>query len=622
MAPALPPAESPPQPAPATGAIGWGSWSRALLRTAPDLPRLVRGLVRLACLRPHQTGSIGLTFEASAARHPDRIALRFEDRAWTYRELNAWANRVAHSLQQAGIRAQDAVGILMENRPEVIACALGIVKLGATATLLNHQLRGESLAHGLCITRPRIVLVGQECEGVARSMPEGAAPDDLAWWWDGEHPAPAGWRDLRQTCAQAPEANLPETTRIVLSQPCFHIFTSGSTGQPKASVMTHYRWHRCMIGLGLLGLRLRRDDVLYCALPLYHNNALTVSWGATVAAGACLALGRKFSASGFWQEIRRHGATSFSYIGELCRYLLNQPPRLDDAHHGVRAIIGNGLRPDIWEAFQQRFGIGHVAEFYAASEGNLAFVNVLNMPFSAGMCPLSHAIVAFDVAEERPIRDGAKGLMRRIEKGQVGLLLTEITAKAPMDGYTDKQATAAKVLRDVLQPGDAWFDTGDLVRDQGFGHIQFVDRVGDTFRWKGENVATTDVEAALCAQPDVEEAVAYGVQVPAADGRAGMACLRLRPGLSQPDGMALMLGLREALPRYAVPLFLRLRAHQAITATFKHRKVELKREGFTPPASPNEHGNPDAIWVLTPAGYVPLQARALADIQAGRFRFE
>jgi len=582
----------------------------------PDLPRLLPGLVRLAWMRPHHTGSIGLSFEARAKRHPERVALRFEDRQWTYRELNAWANRVAHGLTQAGVRPGQAVGILMENRPEVIACALGIVKIGATATLLNHHLHDEALAHSLRITGPRIVLVGQECEAVARSLPPDADLPDIAWWWDGAQPAPAGWGDLRAACAQAPDTNLPQTAQIPLSQPCFHIFTSGSTGRPKASVMTHYRWHRCMLGLGVLGLRLRQDDVLYCALPLYHNNALTVSWGATVGAGACLALGRKFSASGFWQDIRRHGATAFSYIGELCRYLLNQPPRDDDAQHGVRAIIGNGLRPDIWTAFQQRFAIGHIAEFYAASECNLAFVNALNLPRSAGMCPLSYAIVAFDVAEERPLREGTQGLMHRVGKGQVGLLLTEVTTKAPMDGYTDEQATAAKVLRDVFQRGDAWFNTGDLVRDQGFGHIQFVDRVGDTFRWKGENVATTEVEAALCAQPGIEEAVVYGVQVPGADGRAGMACLQPRAGQDGIDGLALMRGLRQALPRYAMPLFLRLRHQHDITSTFKHRKVELKREGFTPPDAG------DTVWVLTPDGYVPLQPDALAAIQAGRFRFE
>ena len=617
MSPSSPAPALPPEADPAPSAIAWGDWLRALLRTAPDLPRLLPGIVRLALLRPHQTGSIGLTFERQARRHPDRIALRFEDRSWTYAQLNAWANRIAHSLQRAGLQPGQAVGILMENRPEVIACALGIVKTGGIATLLNHHLRDEAQAHSLRITGPRIVIVGQECEAVVRSLPE-AASGELAprWWWDGSEAAPAGWTDLRQACTESPEGNLAETARIVLRQPCFHIFTSGSTGMPKASVMTHYRWHRCMLGMGQLGLRLRQDDVLYCALPLYHNNALTVSWGATVAAGACLALGRKFSASGFWLDIRRHGATAFSYIGELCRYLLNQPVRPDDAGHGVRAIIGNGLRPDIWGAFQQRFAIEHIAEFYAASECNLAFVNALNVPRSAGMCPLSYAIVAFDVAEERPVREGPQNLMRKVEKGGVGLLLTEITDKAPMDGYTDERATASKVLRDVFRRGDAWFNSGDLVRDQGFGHIQFIDRVGDTFRWKGENVATTEVEAALCAQAGIEEAVVFGVQLPHADGRAGMAALLRREDAPALDGRALMLGLRQTLPRYAMPLFLRLRSQHALTSTFKHRKVELKREAYLP----NDADEP--IWVLTPEGYVPLGAEALAAIAAGRFKFE
>ncbi|WP_286746694.1 long-chain-acyl-CoA synthetase [Aquabacterium sp. UBA2148] len=606
-----------PEPTAATGPISWADWARAVLRLTPELPRLLPGLVRLAWLRPQQLGSIGRTFEVRASRHPQRIALRFEDRSWTYGELNAWANRVAHSLKRSGLRSGQAVGILMENRPEVIAFALGIVKLGGIATLLNHHLRDEAQAHSLRLSRPRIVLVGQECEAVVRSLPQATLAElDIDWWWDGQAPPPDGWPHLQHACAQAPDTNLPETAAIALSQPCFHIFTSGSTGLPKASVMSHYRWHRCMLGMGELGLRLRQDDVLYCALPLHHNNALTVSWGATVGAGACLALGRKFSASGFWQDIRRHRATAFSYIGELCRYLLNQAPRADDAQHGVRAIIGNGLRPDIWGAFQQRFAIEHIAEFYAASECNLAFVNALNLPGSAGMCPLSHAIVAFDVAEETPVREGPQGLMRRVEKGQVGLLLTEITDKAPMDGYTDERATASKVLRDVLRRGDAWFNSGDLVRDQGFGHIQFIDRVGDTFRWKGENVATTEVEAALCAQAGIEEAVVYGVQLPNTDGRAGMAALLLSGEATDLDGAGLMQGLRQALPRYAVPLFLRLRRQHELTSTFKHRKVELKREGFLP----NDAGEP--IWVLSPQGYVPLSADAQAAIEAGHFKFE
>lgn len=608
MTRAAPASSLQPETTATAGAISWADWARAVWRATPELPRLLPGLLRLAWLRPHHLGSIGRSFEVRAKQHPQRVALRFEDRSWTYGELNAWANRVAHSLKRSGLQSGQAVGILMENRPEVIACALGIVKLGGIATLLNHHLRDEAQAHSLRLSRPLIVLVGQECEAVVRSLPEAALAEMNIDWWSETR--------LQEACAQAPDTNLPETAGIALSQPCFHIFTSGSTGLPKASVMSHYRWHRCMLGMGELGLRLRQNDVLYCALPLYHNNALTVSWGATVGAGACLALGRKFSASGFWQDIRRHRATAFSYIGELCRYLLNQAPRADDAQHGVRAIIGNGLRPDIWGAFQQRFAIDHIAEFYAASECNLAFVNALNLPGSAGMCPLSHAIVAFDVAEEAPVREGKQRLMRRVDKGQVGLLLTEITHKAPMDGYTDERATASKVLRDVFRQGDAWFNSGDLVRDQGFGHIQFIDRVGDTFRWKGENVATTEVEAALCAQPGIEEAVVYGVQLPHADGRAGMAALLRHDGAPALDGRALMQGLRQALPRYAMPLFLRLRHQHDLTSTFKHRKVELKRDAYLP----NDANEP--VWVLTPEGYVPLGAEALAAIADGRFKFD
>jgi acyl-CoA synthetase (AMP-forming)/AMP-acid ligase II len=597
--------------------IGLGRWLSAALRTAPDLPILVPGILKLALTRPHHTGSIGLTFERRTARQPQAAALRFEDRSWTYAELNAWANRVAHRLKQAGVKPGDAVGLLMENRAELLAYTLGIVKLGAITTLLNHNLRGESLAHSLRITGPRIVIAGVECEAAVRSLDEGHSPGYTpTWWWDGDGPVPEGGLDMRALLHGAPEANLPETGQILLKQPCFHIFTSGTTGMPKASVMSHYRWHRCMYGLGVLGLRLRADDVLYCALPLYHNNALTVSWGAAVGSGACLALARKFSASGFWTDVRRHRATAFTYIGELCRYLLNQPPKPDDAQHGVRAIIGNGLRPDIWEAFQQRFAIQHIAEFYAASECNLAFVNALNMSGSAGMCPLSFAIVGFDVGTEQPMRDPGDGLMRKVDKGGVGLLITEITDRAPLDGYTDAKATEAKVFRNVFKAGDAWFNTGDLVRDQGFGHIQFIDRVGDTFRWKGENVATTEVEAALCQQAGIQEAVVYGVQVPGADGRAGMAAIQLAEGVNTIDGPALMTGLREALPRYAIPLFLRLRDAHEVTATFKHRKVELKREGFDP-AQVSE-----ALWVLTPEGYTPLTPSHLQAIRAGQFRFE
>ena len=575
-------------------------WMGGVARTAPALPHVMRGLWNLLTLKPDHIGSIGKRFAELARTQPDSPALIFEGRKWSYREFNIWGNQVAWALSQAGIQKGDSVGVLFENRPEMLACVLGIVKLGAVATLLNNQQRGDTLAHSLRITKPKIVIVGKECMDGFDSI-EPATRQELGtqWWWDGEGVSPQDMVSLRQRISKSDTRNPPQTDQITLRTPCFHIFTSGTTGLPKASVMTHYRWHRCMAGLGQLGVRLNRDDVLYCALPLYHNNALTVSWSSVVGAGACLALSRKFSATRFWDEIRVNSATAFCYIGELCRYLLNQPVRANDTHHGVRAIIGNGLRPDIWEQFQTRFGIAHIAEFYTASECNLAFVNAFGHTGTAGYCPLPYAIVKFDVENETPVREGG-GLMAKVKKGECGLLLTEITDKAPLDGYTDAKATEAKVFRNVFKQGDAWFNTGDLVRDQGFGHIGFVDRVGDTFRWKGENVATTEVEAALGTIDGIDEAVVYGVEIPGADGRAGMAAIRWDHTRGPLDGAGLAQALFKALPKYAVPLFIRVREEHEVTATFKHRKVDLKREGFDPAKVT------DALYELTEQGYEPM----------------
>jgi acyl-CoA synthetase (AMP-forming)/AMP-acid ligase II len=580
-------------------------WMGGVVRTAPALPHVARGLWNLVTLKPDHIGSIGARFAELARKQPDSPALIFEGRKWSYREFNIWANQIAWALNEAGIKQGDSVGVLFENRPEMLACVLGIVKLGAVATLLNNQQRGDTLAHSLRITKPRIVIVGQECMDGFESMGAEARQELGAhWWWDGEGAVPKGLVSLRQRMSKADTRNPPQTDKITLRQPCFHIFTSGTTGLPKASVMTHYRWHRCLAGLGQLGVRLKRDDVLYCPLPLYHNNALTVSWSSVIAAGACMALSRKFSASRFWDEIRVNSATAFCYIGELCRYLLNQPERANDKHHGVRAIIGNGLRPDIWTQFQERFGIQHIAEFYTASECNLAFVNAFGHTGTAGYCPLPFAVVAFDVENEQPIRH-ADSLMRKVKKGESGLLLTEITLKAPLDGYTDAKATEAKVFRNVFKQGDAWFNTGDLVRDQGFGHIAFVDRVGDTFRWKGENVATTEVEAALGAFEGIEEAVVYGVEIPGADGRAGMAAIRWRHECGPLNGAALSASLYKSLPKYAVPLFIRVREEHEVTATFKHRKVDLKREGFDPAKVS------DTLYELSEQGYVLMDRQHL-----------
>jgi acyl-CoA synthetase (AMP-forming)/AMP-acid ligase II len=606
--------------------------ARGVLKTLPDALTANRGLLSLALLRPDTLDSIGLHLERLARKHPRKVALMFDDRRWTYAEFNAWANRIAHVLRSKGVVSGDSVAILMENRPEVLACVAGVVKLGAVAGMLNHHQRGDVLAHSLKLTGARVVIVGDECVEALESTPyapqstsdtasarkKGREPEEgpgatMKFLWDGTGGAPFEYLNLRTELVNAPSHNLEETQAIAAKRAAFYIFTSGTTGLPKASVMSHYRWLKSMAGLGQLALRLKSDDVFYCALPLYHNNALTVSWSSAMGAGCTLALGRKFSASKFWDEIRRYGATSFCYIGEICRYLLNRPPQPDDRDHKVRVIVGNGLRPEIWEQFQQRFGIDRIAEFYGASESNAAFVNGFGLSKTAGFCPLPFAIVEFDPEAEMPMR-GEDGFFRKVAKGGVGLLITEVSDKSPFDGYTDEKASAKKLFRDVFEKGDCWFNSGDLVRDQGFRHIAFVDRVGDTFRWKGENVATTEVEGALNRHPSVEQAVVYGVQVAGTDGRAGMASLTWKEGTFDGAGLANL--LREVLPAYAVPLFIRLRPEQEVTGTFKFRKVEVKQEGF----DPAKVSEPLYALIDAARGYEPLTPELFARIQKGDVR--
>ncbi len=564
--------------------VHFTSLLRSAVHGVPQSLGIGRGLWNLLTISTSSRASIGLRLERLARKQPSATALLFEDRRWTYLEFNAWANRCAGAFRAQGIGRGQVVAILMENRPEVLACVAGCVKLGGIAAMLNHNQHGAALAQAIAMAKPRVLVVGAECRKAIESTDlQPPAKSDrtspCTFFWEGSGVVPRGYRRLAADLAQQSDANPRETADVLASDAAFHIYTSGTTGLPKAAVMTHYRWLKGMAGLGQAAMRLKPDDVLYCPLPLYHNNALTVSWGAVLGAGAALALGRKFSATRFWDEIRRYDASAFCYIGELCRYLLNRPPSAQDRQHRVRIAVGNGLRPELWDAFQQRFAIERICEFYGASESNLAFVNVFDIPRTAGFCPMPYAIVEFDVDREEAPRD-AKGLMRKVEAGGVGLLITEVAKRYPFDGYTDRKASEAKLLHDVFKRGDVWFNTGDLVRDQGWRHIQFVDRIGDTFRWKGENVATTEVEAALNAFPQVEQAVVYGVLVPGADGRAGMAALSWREG--EFNGAALAAHLFKQLPAYAVPLFIRLREQQEVTGTFKYRKVELKREAYDP----------------------------------------
>jgi fatty-acyl-CoA synthase len=400
--------------------------------------------------------------------------------------------------------------------------------------------------------------------------------------------------------------------------PLFLIYTSGTTGLPKAARFSHSRF----MGGGSYALLggFGRGDVLYCALPLYHTVGGVMCVNAVLRAGATLALARRFSASRFWQEAAESGATAFQYVGELCRYLLSQPNGPHDRTHRVRLAVGNGLRADVWAAFQERFRVARIVEFYGATEANVSMVNLAGRVGSVGRpAPgLQVALVRYDAEREAPLR-GPDGRCIPCAEGEPGELLGRIsegrTAAGRFEGYTSREASEKKILRDVFEPGDAWFRSGDLLRRDAAGFYFFVDRIGDTFRWKGENVSTEEVSRALDSHPAVAQSVVYGVEVPGAEGRAGMAALVLQPG-ERFDGAALFAHVERALPPFARPAFVRLSAAFETTGTLKLKKGALRESGFDPARTA------DPVFVRDDArrAFVPLGPSEAAAIHTGALR--
>ena len=536
--------------------------------------------------------------EQWAEQTPDKEAIRFEGRSISYAELNAAGNRFADWARGAGVGHGDVVALLMENRPDYMACWLGLAKVGAVGALINTNLSGGPLAHCLQVSEARHLVLGDELRDAYLGVRDQLEIQPEVWLVrDGENeaaPLEPGWHDLDEALANASSATDREL-RASLSpkDKLFYIYTSGTTGNPKAANISHTRF--LYISAAFSGMaKASAQDRMYVVLPLYHSAGGMCAIGLTFAAGGTVVLRRRFSASQFWQDCRDERVTLFQYIGELCRYLLNVPPEMGENDHQLRLCIGNGLRPDIWEEFQERFAIPQIVEFYGATEGNVALFNAEGKVGAIGrMSALMKRImkiklVRFDNELEEPIR-GDDGFCRECAPGEAGEAIGLIPKdpNAPVghfEGYTDEKATAKKVMHDVFEKGDSWFRTGDLMRCDEEGYFYFVDRIGDTFRWKGENVSTNEVSEVLGRQPGVREANVYGVDVPGADGRAGMASLVVDADF---DLKRLREVIHAELAAYARPLFIRLQREMEITGTFKHRKVDLVKDGFDPEQIPD-----------------------------------
>jgi citronellyl-CoA synthetase len=604
--------------------ITWGMMLRKLPSIAKAIPRVVKGMKVANVKDPTQPCGLGWSFEQATLRNPDGPALLQGDVTLSYSEVNQWANRIAHHLIDQGIGKGDVVAVFIENRPELLVTILAVAKVGAISALLNTSQTRDTLVHSVNLVAPVAIIVGEELVPAYLEVCDRVAIKTARTWFVADQDtsrqpgiAPEGFINLMTVSLDDATDNPASSQQIFFDDPCFYIYTSGTTGLPKAGVFKHGRWMRSSASFGMIALDMRPDDVVYCTLPLYHATGLCVCWGSAVSGASGFAIRRKFSASQFWNDVRKYRATTIGYVGELCRYLVDQSPSADDSQHDVKKMIGNGLRPGAWNEFKTRFGVNHICELYAASDGNIGFTNILNFNNTIGFSLMSWELVAYDHDSGAPIRE-ANGLMRKVAKGEQGLLLAKIDDKAPLDGYTDPQKTAKVVLHDVFQKGDRYFNTGDLLRNIGFGHAQFVDRLGDTYRWKGENVSTTEVENILLQHPHISEAVAYGVEIRNTNGRAGMAAITPAESLATLDFSELLAFAREQMPAYAVPLFLRVKVKMETTGTFKYQKTRLKDEAFDPGRTGDD---PIYAWLPGTQTYVQVTEQLLTDIHGGKYRY-
>lgn len=522
-----------------------------------------------------------------ASRSGSVPALLSDRESFTFGELAERSSRYTRWALQQGIRKGEVVALMMTSRPEYFACWSGIAAAGGIVALLNTNLSGSSLAHCIQVARPRYVVVAGECrEALLAALPATDAEPEI--WIHGADDDCFARIDARLRELPPEQSAEPEQPDVTLSDVALYIYTSGTTGLPKAARVSHGRilqwchWFAAMLGV-------QPEDRMYDCLPMYHSVGGVLAPGAALVAGASVAIRETFSAREFWADVVRWDCSMFQYIGEFCRYLLHAPVGPYDRNHRVRVACGNGMSSDVWNEFRERFRIPAVFEFYASTEGGLSLFNVEGKPGSIGRVPpylahrLAPALVRFDPETELPFRD-AQGFCIPCAANEPGEALARVLSeKSPTgsryEGYTDPQASEEKLLRNVFQPGDVWVRTGDLMRCDEKGFFYYVDRVGDTFRWKGENVATTEVAETLCGFPGVKHAVVYGVKVPGADGRIGMAALTID---GKPDLPRLRDYMAASLATYARPAFLRFREHCNVTGTFKYSKAELVKQGYNP----------------------------------------
>ena len=592
-------------------------------RLSDDLVYLrgaIRALTMTTPIAKNPTRVFPVVMDELAAQFGDAPALISDREQFSYRALAEQSNRYARWALREQIAKGDTVCLLMPNRPEYMAVWIGVTSVGGVVALINTNLVGPSLAHCIDIVAPKHIIVASDlAAGFATARP--LLKSNAKIWSHGESPEiPRLDREIDNLPGTPLAAS--ERPTLTIEDRALYIYTSGTTGLPKAANINHYRV--MLASCAFAGVMdTKPTDRMYDALPMYHTAGGLVATGALLMRGGSVVLKEKFSAREFWDDVVRYDCTLFQYIGELCRYLVNSPPGPNEVRHRIRLACGNGLRPDLWEEFKSRFRIPQILEFYGATEGNVNIFNFEGKAGAVGRVPwfVAHrfpiAVVRFDVERQQPVRD-ERGFCVRCEPDEPGEVIGKILNDAAkpgnrFEGYAASAQNETKILRNVFEPDDAWFRTGDLMRKDENGYFYFVDRVGDTFRWKGENVSTTEVAEAINRFPGIADANVYGVSVVGREGRAGMAAIVCGGAC---DLKALHAHLRAHLPEYAQPLFLRVQQAIDVTGTFKQKKIDLVKDGFNPAAT----GDPIYFNDPQARAFVPLDSALHQRIEKGELR--
>lgn len=534
-------------------------------------------------LGPFSNHFLADDWEAICDSHKNKIAIIFEDQKLTYEQFDMLANQYANWALAKGLKAGDSIAIFMNNCPDYIAAWYGFSKIGVIGALINQSLIGEQLIRSVIAANTKILIVDGELLGEWERVDNSLHNIEVFVLSKNVEAHNDLRKELNSQSTKRP--NRSYRAQLLGKSPAMYLYTSGTTGFPKAAIISQSR----VMGMSrvfMAGTEANENDIIYISLPLYHGTGGVCAVGLAFNKGGTIFLKKKFSAKSFWSDIVENKCTIFVYIGELLRYLINQPPDEIETKHNLKSCFGNGLRLDVWERADKRFKIPKIIEFYGSTEGNVFLVNVTGHKGAIGRLPkylngkINIDLVKFDIDSEMPIR-GADGLCQRCEALEIGEAIGKLDKNDPkgqFDGYAnDKGATEKKILRDVFIKGDAYFRTGDLMKQDKSGYFYFIDRIGDTYRWKSENVSTAVVSEVIGNCENVQEVNVYGVSIPYHEGKAGMAVISADVLL---DFENIYKKLKSELPHFAIPVFLRIKDKIETTGTFKYTKRDLVSEGY------------------------------------------